>query len=158
MNGEKQRHHAKDGQKTCPWCGQVKNTSAFYRRSDGSFRGPCQECERSARREERSQRAEAAGRIFVSHEEREACAKKNLETQTKRCSCCADVKSLELFHEDKDSRDGRNSMCSACGTIRRNRVDDIDKDRVRAWVDRDLLLKVQARRSSGGKTEYAWEE
>jgi hypothetical protein len=49
-------------------------------------------------------------------------------------------------------------MCSACKTIRRNRVDDIDKDRVRSWVDRDLLLKVQARRSGGGKTEYAWEE
>lgn len=158
MNGEKQRHHAKDGQKTCPWCGQIKNTSAFYRRSDGSFRGPCQECEKTARRQERSQRAEAAGRAFISHEEREIAAQKNIETQSKRCSCCAAIKNLELFQEDRDSRDGRSHMCSACKTIRRNRVDEIDKDRVRRWVDRDLLLKVKARRSGGGKTEYAWEE
>lgn len=156
MSGE--RHHARDGQKTCPWCGQVKNTSAFYRRANGAFRGPCQECEKGARREDRALAAEAAGRTFVSHEAREVCAQKNIETQTKRCSCCAQVKNLELFHEDKDSRDGRSNMCSACRTIRRNRVDDIDKERVRSWVDRDLLLKVQARRSGGGRTEYAWEE
>jgi hypothetical protein len=158
MNGEKKRHHAKDGVKVCPKCGQALKTSAFYRRSDGSFRGPCQECEKSLRRDERSRKAHEDGRTFVSHGEREAWARKNLETQTKLCPCCGEIKALELFGEDKDSRDGRNRSCAACTTIRRNKVDEIDQDRVRSWVDRHIALKVTARRSSGERTEYAWEE
>lgn len=154
METKEKRHRAKDGIKTCPTCTQVKPTSEFYR-SAGGFRGPCKECER--RKVRLSQQVKAQQRR-ASDEPRRQPSVNACPAGRKRCYTCKEVKELIFFQSDKDSQDMKAATCTACKRIKRNKVEDIDKDRVQRWIDRSIMLSDTSRKRQGDRKELPWEE
>ena len=98
--------------KTCPDCGELKPLDEYPRhRSMADGRGRyCRPCMNERARESNRRRQARNGKTVRELEEQ--------PPGWKRCRDCAEVRPLDEFPRNKDSKDGRHAYCKPCHNLR----------------------------------------
>jgi len=97
--------------RTCKKCGESKDPSKFHKAlsSPDGLHSWCIKC-----RKQYDADRHAKSREKKAKKIREAAAKADTETGTKRCPKCGETKSVKEFCKNRSSSDGLQTYCSAC--------------------------------------------